>query len=168
MKPSPYKQVIAFLKSTEATASAFSSVGWDVEREKHAHDVWCLVNYGILEEMELNILVEADGRWLVEAYIPPVLPQCEKEAEALCRHIQRTYPPLVATVDTDRSVLLGAVGEGDPTPTLRAMWQAFAMPEVYEIVLLLCGMTAPTDEDVLASEAAAIDCYDNCDAEDDD
>ena len=148
MKPHYHKQVKEFLQSTEATASAFSSIGWDLEREKGAREFWCVVNYGILEEMELDIVLQEDENWFAEMYVPPILPSYEEEATALCDRLQSAYPPLVATVDTDRSVLLAAIGKGDPMPTIRAWWKVFAEEEVYQAVLWLCGMTAPTEEDM--------------------
>ncbi len=147
MKSVAYKQIHKFLKSTEATASAFSSIGWDVERDHGSHAFWCVVNYGILEEMELDIVVHEDDTWFAELYIPPVLPRYEQEAARLCEEIQRLYPPIAAAVDTDRAVLLGAVGTADTLDTLGSLWQAFGNPAVYEAVLYMCGMSAPTEDD---------------------
>ena len=149
MRPRVHKAIKQFLSSPEATASAFSSIGWDVERSHGEHAFWCLVNYGILEEMELSIVAHADGTWFAELFIPPILARYEVQAEQLCKHLAEDYPPLVAAVDVDRSVLLGVAGCGDPTPQLTALWRAFAAPRVYQTVLLLCGCTAPTPEDKL-------------------
>lgn len=146
MKPA-YKQIRHFLKSTEATASAFSSIGWDEEKREDERAFWCLVNYGILEELELSIVVDGEEAWFAELYLPPILPACEKEAARLVAELQAKYPPLVGAVDTDLSVILGAAGKGDPTDTLRALWRAWGEEEVYQAVLLVCSMTAPDPDE---------------------
>lgn len=138
------------MQSTEATASAFSSLGWDETKQHGTRDFWCLVNYGILEEMELDIVLQPDNTWFAELYIPPILEIYEHQAVALCDCLQRAYPPLIATVDVDRAVLLAAMGEGDPMPTIKEWWKAFAEEEVYQSVLFMCGLTAPTEEDMVS------------------
>ena len=160
MKPHYHKQVKDFLQSTEATASAFSSIGWDMSRERGERNFWCVVNYGILEEMELDIVLQGDGGWFAELYVPPILECYEQEATDLCDRLCKAYPPLVATVDTDRSVLLAAIGTGDPMPTIREWWKVFGQDEVYQAVLYLAGLTAPTEED-----AIPLDCPDPFDDE---
>ena len=150
MKPNYAKQIKAFLQSTEATASAFSSIGWDETKRQGTRDYWCLVQYGILEEMEIDVVLDKDGNWYAEMYIPPILPRYEEEAAALCATLQQAHSPLLATVDVDNAILLGVMGEGDPMPKLKAFWQAFAEEEIYQSVLFLCGLTAPTKEDMVS------------------
>jgi hypothetical protein len=147
MKPSFHKQVRAFLKSADATAEAFSSVGWDEEHSRDAREFWCLVNYGILQEIEVYISLQREGNWVIELLVPPILPQYERQVSALCADLQQSYPPLVAAVDSDLTVVLGAIGTGDPLPTLQTLWHIFALDVVYQFVLLCCGMTAPAEED---------------------
>ena len=149
MRPNYAKQIRAFLQSTEATASAFSSIGWDETRHVGSRDYWCLVKYGILEEMELDVVLEG-GSWFVQLYVPPILPEYEEEVARICDDLQARYSPLVATVDVDRAVLLGAMGEGDPMHALRRLWQVFGEEDVYEAVLLFASLTAPTEDDLMA------------------
>lgn len=144
----PHRTIRKFLSSPEATASAFSSIGWDIERAHGDHAFWCLATYGILEEMELCLVTHADGSWYAEMYIPPVLAKCERTAEDLCAALCRDYPPLVATVDVDRAVLVGMTAMGDILEGLRTLWRLFAEDVVYQTVLTLAGMTAPTEDDV--------------------
>ena len=83
VKPTYYKEVRAFLRSTEATASAFSSIGWDEEKDHGNCAFLCLVNYGILEEMELDIILHEDETFFVEMYVPPVCARFREEAVAM-------------------------------------------------------------------------------------
>lgn len=147
MKPNYSTQIKEFLSSPEATASAFSSIGWDETRHIGSHEFWCLVNYGILEEVEIMITVSKKD-WLVTMTLPPILAKYEAQAEAICAALQAQYPPLIADVDVDRSILLGGLGSGDPMPTLRELWRVFDVEEVYQAVLLMCGFTAPSPDDV--------------------
>lgn len=145
-----YRQAVKqFLSSPEATASAFSTIGWDTSRTPDGYTYWCLVNYGLLEEMELDVVLQGEDQWFAEMWIPPILARYEQAATRLADDVGRRKGLAIA-VDTDRSVILGALGEGDPVDGLRAMWQSFADPEVYDLVLLLCGMTAPTEEDAVS------------------
>ena len=151
MKPSFHKQVRAVLKSADATAEAFSSVGWDEEHSREAREFWCLVNYGILQEMELDVVLERAGAWYVQMYVPPVRPWLTDLATHVCDEIA-TCGVLVATVYEDGECLIGATGDAPIRQVLPTLWRAYGRDDVYECVLTLCGLSEATDEDETQDE----------------
>lgn len=134
------KQVKCFLQSPEATASAFCSLGWDHTHKGHDHTFWCVVQYGLLEEMEVQVDVDESG-WAIWMFLPPVSPFSMPLATKLAAAIEEAEPVFQVVWDEDDSVLVGAIGEGDVVEALRRLWAAWANPLVYEAVLTLCGLT---------------------------
>ena len=135
-----------FLKSSEATASGFSCVGWDIEHQDGDDIFAAWVDYGILSEMELDVVVEKDEGWFMQMYIPPVLAKEEGFARTLCEQFPSCG--LVAAMDDERAVVVGATGKGDIEQRLPTLWRAFDLPDVYERILVLCGLSeAPPQEE---------------------
>lgn len=135
-----------FLSSSEATASAFSSLGWDVQHKMGEVVFWLEVDYGLMEEMPLDIVLQRPTGWYAQMYIPPVRPALRDLAGGVCAQIE-AMAPLVAQLDPDGGVLVGMVGT-DVQAQLPILWQAFGRPDVYEAILVLCGLSdAPDEED---------------------
>ena len=92
----------------------------------------------------MEIVLERDGGWYVQMYIPPVRPECSPFAT----HVVGQIAPetgLVATECEEGGYLVGATGT-DIAASLPRVWRAYGDPTVYEAILALCGLTAP-DED---------------------
>ena len=145
------RYVKQFLRSSEATASGFSCVGWDVGKDGGDTVFTLLVDYGILQEMELDVVLERAGAWYVQMYVPPVRPWLTDLATHVCVEIA-TCGVLVATVYEDGECLIGATGDAPIRQVLPTLWRAYGRDDVYECVLTLCGLSEATDEDETQDE----------------
>ena len=99
--------------------------------------------------MDIGLLRPAGG-WYAQMYIPAVRPELCAFALEVCAQIEQTAS-LLARIDPDGRILVGMVGD-DVKAQLPVLWQTFANPAVYEAILVLCGLSAPPDDEETAPD----------------
>ncbi|MBO4534479.1 MAG: hypothetical protein J5755_00925 [Clostridia bacterium] len=134
------------MASKEAVEGRFAALGWERNRTRLGAEFYVLATYGIMEDTEMEISLEGEEMG-VQMYIPQVRKDLLPQAEALLAEFRTLHTPL-AILTVEDGYLLGAACPYDETLSqFGAVWAAYSDPDVYSIVLTLCGLTDVPPQD---------------------
>ena len=130
------RSIEKFLASDQAVQGLFARLGWDKHRRIDGAEFYLLANYGILEDMEMDIDVQGDTVG-VQLYIPQVREDLRPQAKRLIEAFDALDTPLAVLTVSDGYV----VGTACDMASFERVWAAYDDPQVYEIILTLCSLT---------------------------
>lgn len=140
MRRSDARRIERFLASQEAVAGKFAALGWEKNHTKLGVDFYLLATYGIMDDVEVEISLEGEDMG-VQLYVPQVREDLLPQAQALIKEFEALDSPLAILKVEDGYLVGAACAFSQDLADFRTLWEAYSDPEVYSIILTLCGLT---------------------------